>query len=178
MYEVLDDTTAQIVLAIESGDSIRRVAQHLHTPYETVRQAVNRLEDAGYVHYDDGLTVVESASATQPTTSSLPAPASVHPPSRRPTSSHSSVTGHMRSRGSTPSTCGHKAATRSVASPTTIRCSSLFVSRTSTPGRRSSSRSTSQPNSSAGPERSWMDRYRSSSSHARHSTSNTLKATR
>ncbi len=46
MYEVLDDTAAQIVLAIESGDSIRRVSQNLHTPYETVRQAVNRLEDA------------------------------------------------------------------------------------------------------------------------------------
>jgi DNA-binding Lrp family transcriptional regulator len=59
MYEVLDDTAAQVILAIESGDSIRRVAQHLHTPYETVRQAVNRLEDAGYVHYDDGLAVVD-----------------------------------------------------------------------------------------------------------------------
>ena len=59
MYEVLDDTAAQTILAIESGDSIRRVAQHLHTPYETVRQAVNRLEDAGYVAYDDGLTVVD-----------------------------------------------------------------------------------------------------------------------
>ena len=45
MYEVLDDTAAQVILAIESGDSIRRVAQHLHTPYEAVRQAVNRLED-------------------------------------------------------------------------------------------------------------------------------------
>ena len=54
MYEVLDDTAAQVILAIESGDSIRRVAQHLHTPCETVREAVNRLEDAGYVHYDDG----------------------------------------------------------------------------------------------------------------------------
>jgi len=59
MYEVLDDTAAQTVLATESGDSIRRVAQQLHTPYETVRQAVNRLEDAGYVIYDDGLTVVD-----------------------------------------------------------------------------------------------------------------------
>ena len=59
MYEVLDDTAAQVILAIESGDSIRRVAQHLHTPYETVRQAVNRLEDAGYVRYDDGLSVVD-----------------------------------------------------------------------------------------------------------------------
>ena len=44
-----------MLLAIESGDSIRQVAQHLHTPYETVRQAVNRLEDAGYLIYDDGL---------------------------------------------------------------------------------------------------------------------------
>ncbi|MFC7043922.1 helix-turn-helix domain-containing protein [Halonotius sp. GCM10025705] len=59
MYEVLDDTAAQVILAIESGDSIRRVAQHLHTPYETVRQAVNRLEDAGYISYDDGLSVVD-----------------------------------------------------------------------------------------------------------------------
>jgi DNA-binding Lrp family transcriptional regulator len=59
MYEILDDTTARVILAIESGDSIRRVAQTLHTPYETVRQAVNRLEDAGYVRYDDGLTIVD-----------------------------------------------------------------------------------------------------------------------
>jgi len=59
MYEVLNDTAAQVILAIESDNSIRRVAQHLHTPYETVRQAVNRLEDAGYVHYDDGLSVVD-----------------------------------------------------------------------------------------------------------------------
>ncbi|MFC6874959.1 helix-turn-helix domain-containing protein [Halobellus marinus] len=59
MYEVLDDTAAQVILTIESGDSIRRVAQHLHTPYETVRQAVNRLEDSGYISYDDGLSVVD-----------------------------------------------------------------------------------------------------------------------
>jgi len=61
MYEVLDDTAAQVILAIESGDSIRSVAQRLHTPYETVRQAVNRLEDAGYIHYDDGLSVTDEA---------------------------------------------------------------------------------------------------------------------
>ena len=60
MYEVLDDTAAQVLLTIESGDSIRRVAQHLHLPYETVRQTVNRLEDAGYVQYDDGLSVVNA----------------------------------------------------------------------------------------------------------------------
>ena len=59
MYEVLNDTAARTILAIESGDSIRRVAQHLHTPYETVRQAVNRLQDAGYLSYDDGLFVAD-----------------------------------------------------------------------------------------------------------------------
>jgi hypothetical protein len=59
MYEVFDETAAQTILAIESGDSIRSIAQRLHTPYETVRQAVNRLEDAGYVTYDDGLSVVD-----------------------------------------------------------------------------------------------------------------------
>ena len=61
MFEILDDTAAQVILAIESGDSIRRVAQHLHTPYETVRQAVIRLEDAGYIRYDDGLSVVDDS---------------------------------------------------------------------------------------------------------------------
>ncbi len=59
MHEVFDDTAAQIILAVESGDSIRRVAQHIQTPYETVRQAVNRLEEAGYVEYDHGLSVVD-----------------------------------------------------------------------------------------------------------------------
>jgi hypothetical protein len=59
MYEILDDTAAQVILALENGDSIRRVAQHLHTPYETVRQAVNRLEDAGFLAYDDGLSVAD-----------------------------------------------------------------------------------------------------------------------
>ena len=59
MYKVLDETAAQVILAVESGDSIRRVAQHLQTPYETVRQSVNRLEDAGYIHYDDGLFVTD-----------------------------------------------------------------------------------------------------------------------
>ena len=29
------------------------------TPYETVRQAVNRLEEAGYVRCDDGLSIVD-----------------------------------------------------------------------------------------------------------------------
>jgi hypothetical protein len=59
MYELFDETAARVLLAIESGDSIRQVAQHVHTPYETVRQAVNRLEDAGYLDYDNGLFVAD-----------------------------------------------------------------------------------------------------------------------
>lgn len=59
MYEILDETAARVLLSLESGDSIRRVAQNLQTPYETVRQAVNRLEEAGYVRYDDGLSVID-----------------------------------------------------------------------------------------------------------------------
>jgi len=59
MYEVFDDTAVRVILALESGDSIRRVSQRLQTPYETVRQAVNRLEEAGFVRYDDGLYIVD-----------------------------------------------------------------------------------------------------------------------
>lgn len=59
MYELLDDTAAQVILARSSGESIRRVAKRIQRPYETVRQAVNSLEEAGYIQYDDGLTVID-----------------------------------------------------------------------------------------------------------------------
>ncbi|MES3161208.1 MAG: helix-turn-helix domain-containing protein [Halorubrum sp.] len=59
MNELFDATAARVLLAIDPGESIRQVAQHLHTPYETVRQAVNRLEAAGYLAYDDGLFVTD-----------------------------------------------------------------------------------------------------------------------
>ena len=65
MCEVLDDTAAQVILAIEGGDSIRRVAQHLHTPYETVRQAVNRLEDQGTSSTTMASPLSTTACATQ-----------------------------------------------------------------------------------------------------------------
>ena len=80
MYEVLDDTAARVILAIESGDSIRRVAQHLQTPYETVRQAVNHLEDAGYIHYDGGLFVADD-TVRDTARELLAASAGVSPPS-------------------------------------------------------------------------------------------------
>ncbi len=80
MYDVLDDTAAQVILAIESGDSIRRVAQHLHTPYETVRQAVNRLENKGYISYDDGLSVIDER-VRDAARELIAASAGVNPPS-------------------------------------------------------------------------------------------------
>lgn len=55
MYETFDATAVRVLLGMDSGDSIRRVSQRVAVPYETVRQAVNRLEDAGFVVYDDGL---------------------------------------------------------------------------------------------------------------------------
>ena len=59
MYELMDETAAQVLLATETGDSIRAVAGRIQRPYETVRQAVDRLEDAGFVDYDDGLVVTD-----------------------------------------------------------------------------------------------------------------------
>ena len=59
MYEPFDGTAVRVLLAVTPGDSIRQVAHHLHTPYETVRQTVNELEDAGYLRYDDGLFVTD-----------------------------------------------------------------------------------------------------------------------
>jgi hypothetical protein len=61
MYETLDETAAQVVLAVEEGDSIRRVAQRIQTPYETVRLAVNELEATGYLKYDQGLTAIDTS---------------------------------------------------------------------------------------------------------------------
>lgn len=80
MYEVLDDTATQVILALERGDSIRQIAQHLHAPYETVRQAVNRLEDAGYLQYDDGLSITDG-SIQDAARELVAASAGVSPPS-------------------------------------------------------------------------------------------------
>ena len=59
MYELFNDTRVRVLLALSPGDSIRRVAQRIQSPYETVRQAVNTLEAGGFVHYDDGLSVTD-----------------------------------------------------------------------------------------------------------------------
>lgn len=76
MYELFDETVVRVALAVNSGDSIRTAAQHLHTLYEMVRQAVNQLEDAGYLRYDDGLfltddRVREAAPGLLPTSAAV-----------------------------------------------------------------------------------------------------------
>lgn len=80
MYEVIDETAAQVLLALDSGDSIRRVAHRVDRPYETVRQAVNRLEDAGFLAYSDGLSITDT-SVRDAARELVAASATVSPPS-------------------------------------------------------------------------------------------------
>jgi len=80
MYEPFDETAARVLLAVNPGDSIRTVAQHLHTPYETVRQTVNQLEDAGYLRYDDGLFLTDDR-VVEAARDLLATSAAVNPPS-------------------------------------------------------------------------------------------------
>jgi len=58
MYEQFDETAAKALLAVEPGDSVRRVSQKIDEPYETVRQKVKRLEEGDVVETDDGVRVV------------------------------------------------------------------------------------------------------------------------
>ena len=80
MDELLDETAAQALLAVRSGDSIRRVAQRIQRPYETVRQAVNRLEDGGFLVYDNGLSVT-APRVREAALELVAASATVSPPS-------------------------------------------------------------------------------------------------
>lgn len=80
MYETLDETCGQVLLALSPGDSIRRVAQRIQISYETVRQAINTLEAAGFVRYDDGLFVTDQ-QVVEATRQLLAASGRVSPPS-------------------------------------------------------------------------------------------------
>ena len=80
MYEPFNETAAQVLLAVTPGESIRQVAHRLHTPYETVRQTVNELEDAGYLRYNDGLFVT-SDHIREAARDLLATSAAVNPPS-------------------------------------------------------------------------------------------------
>ncbi len=106
MYEPFDETAVIVLLAVDPGDSIRTVAQHLRTPYETVRQAINQLEDAGYLRYDDGLFVTDDR-VRKAARDLLATSAAVNPPSiEEAYVIPQSVTGRSPLHRWTPSTCG------------------------------------------------------------------------
>ncbi|WP_440992358.1 helix-turn-helix domain-containing protein [Haloarchaeobius baliensis] len=59
MYEVCGEKEFKVLLALDAGDSISGVARKIDENRETIRRVVNRLEEAGYVTYDDGLQLVD-----------------------------------------------------------------------------------------------------------------------
>ena len=61
MYTPCSEKALKTLLAIKPGDSISAVARKIDENRETIRRAVNALEDEGYVEYDQGLTVNGSA---------------------------------------------------------------------------------------------------------------------
>jgi hypothetical protein len=60
MYTPCSEKALKTLLAIKPGDSISGVARKIDENRETIRRAVNALEDEGYVKYDQGLAVVDS----------------------------------------------------------------------------------------------------------------------
>lgn len=59
MYEVCGEKELKVILALDPGDPISAVARKIDENRETIRRVVNRLEEAGYVAYDDGLQLVD-----------------------------------------------------------------------------------------------------------------------
>lgn len=59
MYDICGEKELKTLLAIKSGDSISGVARRIDENRETIRRTVNRLEEAGYVRYTDGLSLVD-----------------------------------------------------------------------------------------------------------------------
>ncbi|MUW13630.1 RNA polymerase subunit sigma-70 [Halorubrum sp. CBA1125] len=59
MYEVCGEKELKVILALDPGDSISGVARKIDENRETIRRVVNRLEEAGYVAYDDGLHLID-----------------------------------------------------------------------------------------------------------------------
>jgi DNA-binding IscR family transcriptional regulator len=80
MFEPCTEKALKTLLAIESGDSISGVARKIDENRETIRRVVNSLEEAGYVQYDQGLSVA-SPAVREAGLSFLSESAAVSPPS-------------------------------------------------------------------------------------------------
>ncbi|MBX0298237.1 helix-turn-helix domain-containing protein [Haloarcula nitratireducens] len=61
MYEVCGEKELKVLLALDRGDSISGVARKIDENRETIRRVVNRLEEAGYVAYDNGLQLLDQS---------------------------------------------------------------------------------------------------------------------
>ncbi|ELY35504.1 helix-turn-helix domain-containing protein [Natronorubrum tibetense] len=59
MCEVCGERELKVILALDTGDSISGVTRKIDENRETIRRVVNRLEEAGYVAYDDGIHLVD-----------------------------------------------------------------------------------------------------------------------
>jgi len=59
MYKVCGEKELKVILALDPGDSISGVARKIDENRETIRRVVHRLEEAGYVVYDNGLQLVD-----------------------------------------------------------------------------------------------------------------------
>ena len=59
MYEVCGEKELKVILALDQGDTISGVARKIDENRETIRRVVNRIEEAGYVAYDNGLHLVD-----------------------------------------------------------------------------------------------------------------------
>jgi len=64
MYELCGEKELKVVLALDPGDSISGVARKIDENRETIRRVVNRLEESGYVAYDDGLHLLDQTLRT------------------------------------------------------------------------------------------------------------------
>jgi DNA-binding Lrp family transcriptional regulator len=79
MFEQCGEAELKTLLAIEPGDPISGVARKIDGNRETIRRAVNRLEEAGYVQYDEGLSAVDD-TVREAGLTFLTASAAVSPP--------------------------------------------------------------------------------------------------
>jgi len=131
MYEVCGEKELKVILALDPGDSISGVARKIDENRETIRRVVNRLEEAGYVAYDDGLHLVDQ-TLRDAGLEFLTASANISPPSiaEAYVLPRSSRGWSMHTLASMRSTSGPAVATKSLATQKTIRCSSPSTSPT------------------------------------------------
>jgi hypothetical protein len=79
MFEQCGEAELKTLLAIKPGDPISGVARKINENRETIRRAVNRLEEAGYVQYEGGLSVVDD-TVREAGLAFLAAAAAISPP--------------------------------------------------------------------------------------------------